>query len=314
MTERADKTFARLSSASTELLIQRAISPADVDRVEQELQAYFSFDPKIFGGVLYHRDGRGPEKPYFKPEDSDSNPIIQAIAKIGVQYHYWEILYSALKQQIIDPVRMKYMDILVLHMNADGGSLVEIRSQFLQVVVKEKGDETSRYPGYALMINYAGDANFYGSEKNYIFPMNLKMASGETCLVERTDLGVSVETADNVWNSWDRLGKTNQALYSQAVSTYRELLPQYADAADVLERNILRGEPMGQEFAVLRAMLRYGLDDEVFNQVREIIGKKAREIMTGNVVLLSAAKTHADNLHSMYETAKGHCQDIYHYR
>lgn len=35
--------------------------------------------------------------------------------------------------------------------------------------------------------------------------------------------------------------------------------------------------------------------------------------MTGNVELLSTAKTHADDLHLMYEAARVNRQDIYHY-
>ena len=152
----AERSFRHLSPPATELLINGNYYPALMRGLQLELQAYFPYNQDTFGGVLYHRDGKGPEKPYLKPEGSDYQPEVQAIARIGVQYYYWDMLHSSLEQGRIYPVQMISMSILVLCMNSDDSSYVEIDSypSILEHVAQELGDEAIRYPGCVIPTNY----------------------------------------------------------------------------------------------------------------------------------------------------------------
>lgn len=314
MAEREEYSFVRVSQPLTDLLIKGDISPALTKAVQTELNAYFPFKKDTFGGVLYHRDGKGPEKPYFMPDGTDWLPKVQAIARIGVQHHYWDMLHTTLEQQRINPAKWMSMSILVLCINSDGSSFLPIvsESSSLRRVAREAGDKEPVYPGYVLPVNFGGDPSFYGSDRNSIFPMGVRRKRGKTN-VQRETLGIPSEMIEHTWMSWKGLEDTADSLYHEAVVSCCRLLPD--PYVGIIEKEIARGWKISGVGGVVRALLRedHGLSDEVLRIVTAIPDNKAREIMTGNTELLTAAKAHAGNLLSMYETAKRHCQDIYHY-
>lgn len=306
--------FGRLSPVATEALIRGEITSDLVGRIQSETQAYFDFRKDIFGGVLYHRDGKGPEKPYFKPDGNDWLPEVQAISRIGVQYHYWNMLHDALEKRTLDPARLMSLEILALHPNLDGSSCVEIDYDFdrLKNVVKRCGDTLPKYPCYIPSINFGGDADFYGSDENQIFPMDVKASDGKRVYVAREKLGIEPEIDDNAWQSWINIHRTDNKLYHQSVLDSCRGLPSVA--VKIIERDLGKGEKFSGAHAVLRSSLLKGIDDdELFDRVLSVTDGKARETMTGNRELLKAAKDHAENLFLMYDTARKNRSDIYRY-
>lgn len=309
------RSFGHLSPALTELLIKDGVTPLTVPRLQTDLQSYFPYRNETFGGVIYDREGKGPEKPYFKPEGSDWQPEVQAIARIGVQHHYWDALYTSLEAASIDPVKMISMVVLVIHMNPDGSSYLETDStpERVKKIAEEFGDEFTRFHSYVPYVNYGGDADFYGANHNSIFPMNVKTPDGGRVYVEREVLGLSGEVIDNAWQSWRTLDKTESALYHQAtLASYRDLP---SPMAAIIERSLSRGECFGGGWAILRALLLRDrmIGDETLDLATSVVSNKAREIMTKNADLLKASKTHAENLSDMYKSARSFRQDVYHY-
>lgn len=311
-----------LSENLTGALINGPVT-CEVARVlEKEANAYFDFDPAAFGGVLYHPKGQGPEQPYFRPEGDDWNPVVQAISRIGVQYHYWNFLNKALTARTLALARITEMAMLVVHPVGNGRGYIEVctKKNNLARLAENLGDPKPRFPGYIGLVNYGGDADFYGETcKNLIFPMDVKTSQGKNVKVDRLELGLSAEPIDETWKSWKNIYDVFGKHYHKAcMEAYNagEFSSDVRHALDCELKNRGVGT-VSNEFFLARAMImrRIDKDENLLSPLtavrRRINGlyDEPEEIAD----LFDAAKQHADNLRNLYETARCFCKDVYSY-
>lgn len=307
---------ATLTPELTSALIKGSITPLLVEQVQTATNAYFPFDKDTFGGVLSHPPGGGPEKPYFRPEGDDWRPEVQAIAQIGVQYYYWQMLYQGLVKRTLDPGRLFAMEMLVLYPNQNGSASVDLDSHpdRLKYVAKALDDAAPRFPAYIPTVNCGGDADFYGVDYNGIFPMKVKTPDETRSYVQREQLGLRPEIVDKTWKSWENLYPLRGKIYHQIVIDLlvKGLLP--SNVEDVIKQDLEVGEKFCSEGIVTRSLIKHGIYDEnELGSAIDILRKHIRRLISNKDyrALTQAAKNHADNLNKMYFTAASFRADVY---
>jgi len=305
--------FDMLSSGSTKLLLKGNFSADTQRRIQQDLNAYCILDPRTFAGVIYHPDGSGPEKPYLKPEGTDWLPEVQAIAEIGFQSEYWSLLHNAAATGRIQIPFIKSADMLVLLPTANSRAWVETNSYHdsLKIAASEAGDPTPRFPKYVKLFNCGGDLDFYGSNDNEIFPMNVRNHTGMT-MVTRESLGITEQMVQEVWNSRNTISsKFATSFHNAVLRTYTQLPTPVSELfRDALQRGqIFDHDSQISEF--LRKNKQIVNPEDIFTYIdwfREAMGGPAL-----NQNVLQAIANHAKNLAVLYETAKNYRRDIYQY-
>ncbi len=301
-----------LSLASTKSLLAGDFSISTTGRIQKELNAYCILNPKTFAGIVYHADGSGPEQPYDNPKRGDWKPEIQAIGRIGVQHEYWRLLHEALAAGNIDVSELISTEILILYPTGDGRVQVKTNSypDFLNYVAKRAGDTQPKYPKYVTLINFGGDADFYGIEKKHIFPMEQRTLTGDHTHVARSRLGVPESLIENTWHSWRKINEAWGNIFDRAVRNSYVKLPN--PLFELINRKIQRGEKITAWHHIIVPILQNGGTGEDCDVIQNEISSAMR-VEARNPQLLQATADHANNLEQMYQTAKHHCRDIYHY-
>jgi len=314
--------FVSLPPDLAEKLLGGDFSSETIEQTQLATKAYFPYDKDSFGGVLFHSDGRGPEYPLFMPMEEDKDPLIQAIARIGVQYCYWKMFYEAIRKEEIDISEPFKMSILVFY-KVEKEIYVRVNEFSLSYVAEKQGDKKPRFNRYVVGVNYGGDSDFWGPWNNKIFPMDVKVG-GVLCYVERSALGLSEEEVDEAWKSWKNLHETFGIVLEEVVKRIIEkatdgkidgISPEIREAISKL-KNADKGS-----FARLGLIVRYlaleeGIRDEVVwrgvvdlfkNRIKEEISKEERKQIE------DAAEKLASNLENLYVKAKKFCSQIYPY-
>jgi hypothetical protein len=298
-----------LSHQTSAALIAEDFSPDVVESVQKELQAYFTPDHTL-AGVIYHPDGKGPEKPYYRPEGNDWMPEVQAISRIGVQYDYWQKVHEGIAKQRIILMDFKSTSVLLLYPTGDGRIYIQTDSNpaYLKSYVAKTGQI---YPKRVPLINYGGDADFYGSWENQIFPIPV-LLPGKTkeTMVQRKALGISQEQTDIAWQSWSNIWKTTgEFLHNAFLNTYTQL-PGFL--REIMRKEIDKGEKMTSIAAITRTFFQNNGSTEEWKLFVEDMSHELQHEAT-NPLLFEATRAHAENLYNLYETAKAFRADIYHY-
>jgi len=153
-------------------------------------------------------------------------PVVQATARVGIQYHYWRLLHESLKQDQIDPTVIGRFQVLVLHGNPDGTSdlLVDSTPYRVESIASKVGDSTPKFGQYVAMVNYVGDADFYGADTNRIFPMDVQGEDRQKAYVLADQLGIQPEMAQDVWDSWQSFREMRMFFYCRA---FYQVLQKY---------------------------------------------------------------------------------------
>lgn len=313
-----------LEPESGKLLLKGKLDEALAQRVQHEAQAYFLYRPDYFGGVVAHPPDKGPERPYFRPNgDPDWNPIIQAIGRIGVQSEYWDCMHGVLASQTINLEGMRSMVILPLYPTNDGEVELDINTypSFLENAARAAGDEQPRYPGYIKMVNYGGDADFYGAQEESIFPMSVKILSGQRVKVDISELGLTKTAVRAAWDSWKQLHNTHSVIYNDVVTRAlgKGEFSQLTTA--LLEEQQKSSGGFHTSFDILNPFLhargRYTVDELIheLDEAYKIISVGFQQLYSHGEAqkLVDAAASHAQNIGELYETARANRRDVYRY-
>lgn len=304
--------FEALSLQSTKLLVEGDFSTSTTRRIQEELNAYCVLNPKTFAGIVYHPDGSGPEQPYMNPHGADWTPEVQAIARIGVQHEYWSLLHAALAAGTIDIAELISTEILILFPTDDGRVKVLTNSypNFLKNVVKIAGDTTPRYPKYVPLVNYEGDADFYGPWSNSIFPMIVQTASGEHARAPQKALGIPEALVEKTWVSWGKIDEAWRNIFERAVKNSYVSLPN--PLLEVFNQKLQCGEKFRSWSSVGHAIFQNKGTTQDYDLITNSI-THGMHAESRSPQLLQATADHARNLADMYATAKNYRRDIYHY-
>jgi len=316
--------FVSLPPDLAKKLLAGDFSSETIKKIQLAIKAYFPYDKDRFGGVLFHPDGRGPEYPLFMPMEEDKDPLIQAIARIGVQYCYWKMFYEAIRKEEIDISEPFKMSILVLYKVGEEIYVeVSYSEPSLSYFAAKQGDKTPRFNRYVKRVNYGGDSNFWGPWDNQIFPMGVKVG-GVPCYVERSALGLSEKEVDEAWKSWKNLHETFGIVLEEVIRRIIEkaidgkidgISPEIREAISKL-KNADKGS--FTELALVFGYLvrKYGIADLVVfegvvylfkNRIKEEISEEERKQIE------DAAEKLASNLENLYVKAKKFCSQIYPY-
>lgn len=294
------------------------LSQDTVKRLQEETQAYYIHEPQHYGGVLVHPYGQGPERPYFKPEGNDWVPEVRAIARIGVQYHYWNMLYESFVKGTIELPQWFSMYILVLFPDKNNNFSIykdDHPAEYnLLYFANKAGDKVPRFNSYICRVNYGGDADFYGPWENHIFPMYVKIGikDGSYERVRQESLGLTGEQVQATWDSWKYLSKNfGDRYHTSFLQSYQNLSDRFVE---VFDKDIRKGELFTGGFAVVRSLIHGGIDsDQDLDFALDVVNTAFCQLCESDKSYIIAAKNHANNLKVMYETAKKYRQDTYHY-
>ena len=300
-----------MSSHSAELLLGGDFSLETQQQIQQELNAYFILDPATFLGVVCHEENSGPEKPYILPEKKDFVSEIQAISRIGVQAEYWNMHHTMFSQGSIDSNQFWSTSMLYLFPTRDGRFHVQTFSdpRAIQSFAEHLGDIYPRFPQYALLVNYGGDADFYGPWANSIFPMKVRVGKKMESVLQES-LGLSDQLVQSTWDSWHNMQTTYGELFHAMVLNNYVTLPR--SAFELLNKAIQKGEHFLGGYAIARLFLLARREIEELDETMKVLSS-AFSHETKNPILLHATKTHADNTRLLYEVARENRSDIYHY-
>jgi len=309
-----------LAPELTEMIIRQPMTNDLAHQIEKATNAYFRFEPGTFGGILHHAPGKGPENPYFRPiSDNDWLPEVQGISRIGVQYYYWNFLLNGLAKKDCNPVKIYSLVIWPLYPNPDNSALTELDSHpnRLKQAAKLSDDPSPRFPAYIPLVNYGGDADFYGTFKNQIFPMEVKTKGGDIIYIDRTQLGLSEEIVEESWQSWLGFSSVYGQLFHQGIIELcnQELFP--SKIAQQLISLAKKGNKFLFRSAVVRDLVYHGEvnNEKLIDTVISVMDTNSKIIFKQEKLqrLILATQKHVANLKRMYDTARFFRSDIFDY-
>ncbi|MFA9288964.1 MAG: hypothetical protein ACEQSA_03740 [Weeksellaceae bacterium] len=303
-----------------DLLTNGKPTATDIENLQRSVQHYFSFDPTTWGGVLICPPGKGPERPYFFPQtEADWLPQVQAIGRLGTQYDYWGALHRSLQDKKVSLEKMISFVVLPLYQTPSGDFQVETDAYpgILQSYAESSGDNQPRFPAYISTINYGGDADFYGSYDNSIFPIRVKTKDGNETQVENTELGLEPQLIQNAWDSWITIEQTHHQLSAMSLMRALDDGDFTPTTAGYLRSYAAAGNKTLKTYALYRAFPRVGFsyDFDAIDDAVAVLKRKFDALYETDehVILADAVAAHAENLRIMYDTARTFRSDIYTY-
>jgi len=322
------------------------LSSAKVTAIETQIGAYFDLNPATFGGILFHSDGRGPEKPYFFPDEKDLLPVTQAVARIGVQFHYWDMLHQALDTGRVALTDADSLEILAIKLESPGNlHKVLGRNQLLfgvalnlglvkgrvdlthgpdgtERIAKKRGMPDPEHSAYIRLSNYGGDADFWGAWENSIFPMRVQINRPNTsrerqsARVQIKELGLDSALVQTTWESWANLDAVKGNQFHSAVE--RLLLKSlfHSQVNEVLSSAVAKGKTIKHGADVATTLIKGGVvANEVLDHAMPIISRELQQMVfqEGRKEAIEAASELSENLNLMYQTARKFCRRVYPY-
>ena len=174
----------------------------------------------------------------------------------------------------------------------------------MDAIADEKGDSRARYDTYAQTVNYGGDADFYGSRQNHVFPMKVGRD-----MVEMRELGITdFDLVQTVWDCWDKHRFQRNVLF---LTGLEEMIQTSSDPRiiDIPFEDL----PITSEASMARELLSMGKTfqdiDFIYDIIRDICGRTTFDVEA----LWSSTRSLSEKLLLMYEQAKVHLGDEYKY-
>lgn len=312
MSEKRERyEFPVIDSALTRRLIANPTDSAILNSVEESLQAYIDIRPEVFAGFMYHPHRLGPEKAYFFPDEQDNDPLIQATARLGVQHKYWDMVFMANREQVVNPKDWQSTTTFLLDMQPNGSSRVmqlnkdKVNEYSLQRVAESKGHTKPKFNTYAFSINYGGDADFYGPGEGYkqIFPtvyFDKKIVAA--------DLGIEQQDVISTYESWKDIFDASNTIFTRA---FHNGLKQNSTMQTIFED--IPWQNIQSSLDLTRKLSRQNVDWDVIDEIDATLYHDMGQLGFDGSELTLALKQHAADLGNLYVQAKEHLGSEYKY-
>lgn len=216
---------------------------------------------------------------------------------------------------------MYSLNIFNLFLNSSGTAAITLNSKpsFLSNAASLSGDSVPRFPAYVSLANLGGDADFYGPQKNKIFPMEVKTPEAKKAMVEQTELGLEDQAAQHSWDSWRNLSNLHGQVFNKTIWSLVEKNVFPENVAQIIKEVGKDGQILGLwmffSYYFRQDSSKNMLSHEEIIQATQTIGTEMSQINEpeGFPDILEAAGEHASNLQEMYATASQFRADVYHY-